>query len=99
MKVSFLLRNSDFFGKKWFKIKIDNDISLVAVIGAGVLHTPGIAGRVFTSLGDSNINIKAIAQGSSELNFTAIIDRKNCDKAINVLYNEFINKKEKKVRN
>jgi aspartokinase len=101
MKVSFLLRNSDFFGKKWFKIKIDNDISLVAVIGdndislvavigAGVLHTPGIAGRVFTSLGDSNINIKAIAQGSSELNFTAIIDRKNCDKAINMLYNEFI---------
>ncbi len=90
MKVSFLLRNSDFFGKKWFKIKIDNDISLVAVIGAGVLHTPGIAGRVFTSLGDNNINIKAIAQGSSELNFTAIIDRKNCDKAINVLYNEFI---------
>ncbi len=93
MKVSFLLRNSDLFGKKWFKIKIDNDISLVAVIGAGVLHTPGIAGRVFTSLGDGNINIKAIAQGSSELNFTAIIDRKNCDKAINVLYNEFINQK------
>ncbi|GAH65404.1 unnamed protein product, partial [marine sediment metagenome] len=88
MKVSFLLRNSDFFGKKWFKIKIDNDISLVAVIGAGILHTPGIAGRVFTSLGDNNINIKAITQGSSELNFTAIIDRKNCDKAINVLYNE-----------
>jgi aspartokinase/homoserine dehydrogenase 1 len=96
MKVSFLLRNSDFFGKKWFKIKIDNDISLVAVIGAGVLHTPGIAGRVFTSLGDGNINIKAIAQGSSELNFTAIIDRKNCDKAINILYNEFINKSIKK---
>ena len=96
MKVSFLLRNSDFFGKKWFKIKIDNDISLVAVIGAGVLHTPGIAGRVFTSLGDGNINIKAIAQGSSELNFTAIIDRKNCDKAINILYNEFINKIRKK---
>ena len=93
MKVSFLLRNSDFFGKKWFKIKIDNDISLVAVIGAGILHTPGIAGRVFTSLGDNNINIKAIAQGSSELNFTAIIDRKNCDKAINVLYNEFISQK------
>lgn len=90
-KVSFLLRNSDLFGKKWFRIKIDNDISLVAVIGAGLLYTPGIAGRVFTALGDNNINIKAIAQGSSEMNFTAIIDRINCDKAVNVLYNAFIN--------
>ncbi|NVM38106.1 MAG: aspartate kinase [Candidatus Lokiarchaeota archaeon] len=89
-KVSFLLRNSDFFGEKWFKIKIDNDISLVAVIGAGILYTPGIAGKVFTSLGDNKINILAIAQGSSELNFTAIIDRKNCRKAVNVLYDTFI---------
>ncbi len=90
MKVSFLLRNSNFFGEKWFKVKIDREISLVAVIGAGILYTPGIAGRVFTSLGDNQINIKAIAQGSSELNFTAIIDRENCKKAVNVLYDAFI---------
>ena len=90
-KVSFLLRNSDLFGKQWFQIKIDNEISLVAVIGAGLLHTPGIAGKVFTSLGNNKINIKAIAQGSSELNFTAIIDRIDCKKAINVLYDAFIN--------
>ncbi|MBY9015364.1 MAG: aspartate kinase [Candidatus Lokiarchaeota archaeon] len=92
MKVSILLRNSDFFGEKWFKIKIDHEISLVAVIGAGILHKPGIAGKVFTSLGENQINIKAIAQGSSELNFTAIIDRENCKKAINVLYDAFIGK-------
>jgi aspartate kinase len=89
-KVSFLLRNSDLFGKNWFRIKINNDISLVAVIGAGVLFTPGIAGKVFTTLGNNNINILAIAQGSSELNFTAIIERKNCKEAINVLYKAFI---------
>ncbi|MFX0106415.1 MAG: aspartate kinase [Candidatus Hodarchaeota archaeon] len=90
MKVSFLLRNSELFGKKWFRVKINNEISLVAVIGAGVLHTPGIAGKVFTTLGNNNINILAIAQGSSELNFTAIIERKNCKKAINILYDAFI---------
>ena len=90
MKVSFLLRNSDFFGKKWFRIKINHEISLVAVIGIGILYTPGIAGKVFSSLGDNNINILAIAQGSSELNFTAIIDRQNCRKAVNVLYDAFI---------
>ena len=92
-KVSFLLRDSEFFGEKWFRIKINNDISLVAIIGAGVLHTPGIAGKVFTILGENNINVLAIAQGSSELNFTAIIERKNCKKAINVLYKAFINQK------
>ncbi|MFX0011648.1 MAG: ACT domain-containing protein, partial [Candidatus Hermodarchaeota archaeon] len=74
----------------WFKIKLDSDISLVAIIGAGILYTPGIAGKVFTSLGNNDINILAIAQGSSELNFTAIIDRKNCEKAVNVLYDAFI---------
>jgi aspartokinase/homoserine dehydrogenase 1 len=69
---------------------INNEISLVAVIGADLLHTSGIAGKVFTTLGVNNINILAIAQGSSELNFTAIIERKNCKKAINVLYDAFI---------
>jgi aspartokinase/homoserine dehydrogenase 1 len=88
--VGKILRDSEFFGKKWFKIKMDTQISLVAVIGPGLLYTPGIAGKVFTTLGDNNINIKAIAQGSSELNFTAIIDRANCKKAINVLYDAFI---------
>ena len=87
------MRNSDLFGKSWFRIKINNDISLVAVIGTGLLHTPGIAGKVFTTLGDNKINILAIAQGSSELNFTAIIERKDCKKAINVLYDAFINLK------
>ncbi|MFW9989570.1 MAG: aspartate kinase [Candidatus Odinarchaeota archaeon] len=90
-KVSFLLRNSELFGKKWFRIKINNEISLVAVIGPGLVDTPGIAGKVFTTLGKNKINILAIAQGSSELSFTAIIDRKDCKKAINILYDAFIN--------
>ena len=92
MKVSFLLRNSNLFGKQWFNIKIDHEISLIAVIGAGMLHTPGIAGKVFTTLGNNNINVRAIAQGSSELNITVIIERKDCKKAVNVLYDAFINK-------
>ncbi|MHA1191678.1 MAG: aspartate kinase [Promethearchaeota archaeon] len=90
MKVSSLLRNSEYFGKQWFSIKIDNSVSLIAVIGAGMMYTPGIAGKIFTTLGDNDVNVRAIAQGSSELNFTAIIERENCKKAINVLYDAFI---------
>jgi aspartate kinase len=91
MKVSFLLRNSELFGKIWFSLKIDNDISLIAVIGAGMLQTPGVAGKVFTTLGNNNVNVRAIAQGSSELNITFIIERKDCKKAVSVLYDSFIN--------
>ena len=93
MKVSFLLRNSDLFGKQWFSIKIDNDISLIAVIGSGMLHSPGVAGKIFTTLGNNGINVRAISQGSSELNITFIIERKDCKKAVNVLYDVFINQK------
>jgi len=93
MKVSFLLRNSDLFGKQWFSIKIDNDISLIAVIGSGMLHTPGVAGKIFTTLGDNGINVRSISQGSSELNITFIIGRDDCKKAVNVLYDAFINQK------
>ncbi len=90
MKVSFLLRNSELFGKQWFSIKIDRDISLIAVIGAEMLHTPGVAGKIFTTMGNNDINVRAIAQGSSELNITFIIERKDCKKAVNVLYDAFI---------
>ena len=90
MKVSYILRNSDWFGKQWFSIKIDNDISLIAVIGGAMLHTPGIAGKIFTVLGDHDINIRAISQGSSELNITIVIERDDCKKAVNILYNAFI---------
>ncbi len=93
MKVSFLLRNSELFGKQWFSLKIDNEISLIAVIGAGMLHVPGVAGKVFTALGNNKVNVRAIAQGSSELNITFIIERKDCEKAVNILYDVFINQK------
>ncbi len=93
MKVSFLLRNSYLFGRQWFSIKIDSDISLIAAIGSGMLHTPGVAGKIFTTLGNNGINVRAIAQGSSELNITFIIERDDCKKAVNVLYDAFINQK------
>ena len=93
MKVSYLLRNSELFGKQWFSVKIDNDVSLIALIGPGMMYSPGIAGKIFTVLGDNEINVKAIAQGSSEINFTAIIDRKDRKKAIISLYNAFIDQK------
>ena len=56
-----------------------------------MLQTPGIAGKIFTTLGINNVNVRAIAQGSSELNITIIIERRDCKKAVNVLFDAFIN--------
>ncbi len=90
MAVSSILRDSDWYGKQWFDIKIENDISLISIIGTRMLHTPGIAGKIFTTLGNYNINVRAIAKGSSELNITAIVRREDLRKAVNVLYDVFI---------
>ncbi|GAB4319246.1 MAG: aspartate kinase [Promethearchaeota archaeon] len=89
-RVEQLLCASPQFGKRWFRVKVDTDVALVAVVGAGMLHQPGIAGRVFTSLGRENVNVIAIAQGSSEMNISFIISRSELQKAIRALHREFI---------
>ncbi len=70
-------------------VKIENDLCVVAIIGENMRYQPGIAGRLFQALGKNGINIVAIAQGSSELNISVIIDRSNETKALNVLHDAF----------
>ncbi len=70
-------------------ITIENDLTILAVVGENMRHTRGIAGKVFKSLGNNNINISAIAQGSSELNISMVIARKDEVKALNVLHEAF----------
>lgn len=71
------------------EIRIENDLSIVAVVGDNMRQIPGIAGRVFNALGRNGINIVAIAQGSSERNISFVIDRKNEKKAMNTLHDAF----------
>jgi len=84
-----LLIQSPLFGKKWFKIKRELNVSLVAVVGENMGGTPGVAGRIFSALGKKKINIRAIAQGSSEINVSFIILRKDLRRTINILAREF----------
>ena len=71
------------------KIKLENKFSLVAVVGEGMRQNPGVSGRVFSTLGNHNISIISIAQGSSERNISFIVDDSNVSKTLNVLHNEF----------
>jgi aspartate kinase len=58
------------------------EVAIVTVVGSGMRGTPGVAGRVFTVLGENAINVVAIAQGSSECSISFVIDEHNLEKAV-----------------
>ncbi len=68
------------------EVIIENEMSIIAVIGENMCQRPGIAGRVFYSLGKHGINISAIAQGSSELNISIVVHKKDEQKALRALH-------------
>lgn len=70
-------------------VKIEDDLSVIAIIGENMRYSPGIAGRLFQALGKNGINITAIAQGSSELNISVVIDKPDESKALNALHESF----------
>lgn len=62
---------------------------IIAVVGENMKSVPGISGRLFETLGMNGINIAAIAQGSSELNISFVIDKKDESKALNLIHDSF----------
>ena len=71
----------DLAHEKVEHITVDPNIAIVAVVGENMRGTPGVAGRVFIALGQENVNIIAIAQGSSESNISFVVseqDMKAC---------------------
>lgn len=71
------------------EIIVEKDLSIIAIVGENMRKTPGIASRLFQALGSKRINIVAIAQGSSELNISAVIDDKMNAKALNAIHEIF----------
>jgi len=70
-------------------IIVNSDIAIVAVVGENMRGTPGIAGRTFSALGKSSINIIAIAQGSSEYNVSFVVEAKAMQDAVVAVHDEF----------
>lgn len=70
-------------------IKLEEDCSIVAVVGSKMKERPGISGKMFSVLGKNGINVRAIAQGSSELNISSVISKKDLSKALNALHDDF----------
>ncbi|WP_298297813.1 bifunctional aspartate kinase/homoserine dehydrogenase I [Hydrotalea sp.] len=70
-------------------LKVEHELSIVALVGDKMKSHPGIAGKMFAALGRNGINIRAIAQGSSERNISAVVAFKDVKKAVNVLHEAF----------
>lgn len=68
---------------------VEGGVTIVSVVGERMRNTPGMAGRVFGALGSNGVNVMAIAQGSSELNISAVIQEQDEAKALNTLHDEF----------
>ena len=67
------------------------NVVIVTAVGAGMRHTPGIAGRIFSALGSTGINVIAIAQGSSECSISLIVDAKDADEAVRAIHQLIVN--------
>ena len=69
--------------------QIENSLSNIAIVGDNMKSKKGVSGKLFSTLGNNNINIRAIAQGASERNISIIIDEKDNIKALNSLHEAF----------
>jgi len=70
-------------------LKIERDLAIIALVGDKMKSHPGISGKMFSALGRNGVNVRAISQGSSERNISAVIAANDVKKAVNVLHEAF----------
>ncbi|WNH10360.1 bifunctional aspartate kinase/homoserine dehydrogenase I [Thalassobellus suaedae] len=78
-------------------IIVETNLSIIALVGDNMKNHQGISGKMFSSLGKNNINIRAIAQGASEKNISAVIAENDVKKALNTLHEQFFEAKTKQL--
>ena len=72
-----------------YKMKLERDLATIAIVGENMKHTPGIAGKLFGTLGRNGISVIACAQGASETNISFVVERKLLRKSLNVIHDSF----------
>ncbi|HVN16770.1 MAG TPA: aspartate kinase [Anaerolineales bacterium] len=68
------------------RIWMTEDVSIITVVGVGMRHTPGVAGQVFSQLGNNGVNVFAIAQGSSEVSISLVVNAADTENAVKSLH-------------
>lgn len=72
------------------RISSQDDVAIVALVGEGIKTTPGVAGLLFTALGKEQINVQAVAQGSSECNLSLVVGRQDADNAVRAIHRDLL---------
>ena len=67
-------------------VQLDDDVAIVTVVGAGMQHTPGVAGQIFTVLGQARINVLSISQGSSECSISFVVKEGELARAVRAIH-------------
>ena len=88
---------SEIDRKKIKPIIVENNLAIIAVVGESLKNYQGLSGQMFSALGKNNVNVRAIAQGSSEKNISAVINKKDAKKALNTLHEQFFGEKIKQL--
>lgn len=69
--------------------QVETGLSVLAIVGENMRHTPGMAARLFNALGRNGVNVRAIAQGSSEYNISVILSHQDLSKGVNAVHDAF----------
>ncbi|KAL2429091.1 putative aspartokinase [Exophiala dermatitidis] len=72
--------------KSFGTVDIIPDMAIVSLVGKQMKNMVGVAGRMFSTLGENNVNIEMISQGASEINISCVIDERDADRALNILH-------------
>jgi len=76
---------------------VESDLAILALVGDNMKNHQGLSGKMFSALGKNNVNIRAIAQGASEKNISAVVNKSDAKKALNTLHERFFEEKLKQL--
>lgn len=76
---------------------VEKELAIIALVGENMKNHQGLSGKMFSTLGKNNVNIRAIAQGASERNISVVINKKDVKKGLNCLHEEFFEDNTKQI--
>ncbi|WP_185883034.1 bifunctional aspartate kinase/homoserine dehydrogenase I [Blattabacterium cuenoti] len=89
--------SQEIYQRRIDPLKIEKDLCIIAVVGDNMKNLHGTSGKMFSSLGRNSINVRAIAQGSTEKNISAVIKKTDLKKALNTLHESFFESPPKQI--
>jgi aspartate kinase len=71
------------------RVVAEKDSCIIAVVGSGMKGTPGVAARIFSAVGQKKVNVRMVAQGSSEYNVSFVVSENQGPEAVKAIHEEF----------